>query len=35
MAAVERFLSYPPMPVDDWDVMKREMLDELYGERGE
>lgn len=33
IAAAERFLAAPPMPVDDWDVMKREMLDELYGER--
>ena len=31
-AAVKRFLSYPPMPVDNWDVMKREMLDDLYRE---
>ncbi|MDQ3630111.1 MAG: ribbon-helix-helix protein, CopG family [Actinomycetota bacterium] len=35
IAAMERFLATPPMPVDDWDVMKREMLEELYGERRE
>ncbi len=35
IAAMERFLAAPPMPVDDWDVMKREMLEELYGERRE
>ncbi len=34
-AAVKRFLAYPPMPVDDWDAMKHEMLEALYGERGE
>lgn len=29
-AALERFLGGPPMPVDEWDVMKQEMLDDLY-----
>jgi hypothetical protein len=29
--AAASFLAADPMPVDDWDAMKREMLDELYG----
>ena len=27
------FLAADPMPVDDWDVMKRELLDTLYDDR--
>lgn len=30
-AAARRLLQAEPMPVDDWDEMKRAMLDELYG----
>ncbi len=33
IAAMERFLGSPPMPVGEWEDMKREMLEELYGER--
>lgn len=29
-AAYERVLAAEPMPVDDWDEMKRELLDTLY-----
>jgi hypothetical protein len=29
-AAYERVLAAEPMPVDDWDVMKRELLDTFY-----
>ncbi len=28
--AFERLLAAEPMPVDDWDVMKRELLDTFY-----
>lgn len=31
VAAMEEFLASEPMPVEDWDVMKRQMLDEMYG----
>lgn len=30
-AAARRLLEAEPMPVEDWDVMKRQMLDEMYG----
>ncbi len=29
--AAEEFLASEPMPVEDWDVMKRQILDEVYG----
>lgn len=29
-AAYEQILAAAPMPVDDWDVMKGELLDTLY-----
>lgn len=29
-AAYERILDAEPMPVDDWSVMKRELLDTLH-----
>jgi hypothetical protein len=28
--AYEELLAAPPMPVDDWDVMKGELLDTFY-----
>ena len=28
--AFERLLTAEPMPVDDWDVMKQELLDTFY-----
>lgn len=31
-AAARRLLAAEPMPVDDWGNMKRQMLDELYGD---
>ncbi|MGH8905852.1 MAG: ribbon-helix-helix protein, CopG family [Egibacteraceae bacterium] len=30
-AAADRFLASEPVPVADWDVMKRELRDSLYG----
>ncbi len=32
-AAYDRVLAAEPMPVDDWDVMKDELLDTVYGEQ--
>lgn len=29
-AAVERFLALEPVPVEDWDVMKRDLRDSLF-----
>jgi hypothetical protein len=29
------FLAAEPMPVDDWDAMKRELLETLYDERAD
>lgn len=33
-AAVDRFLAAEPMPVDDWDVMKKELRDTFFGDAG-
>lgn len=30
-AALEHILAAEPMPVEDWDAMKRDLRDSLYG----
>lgn len=32
-AAYEQLVAAEPMPVDDWDVMKQELLDTFYDDR--
>lgn len=32
-AALDTLLGEAPMPVDDWDDMKRDMIDSLYRDR--
>jgi hypothetical protein len=34
-AAAESFLAADPMPVDDWDIMKRDMRDSMWGGPGD